>query len=191
MKWSLKTWFVQVSQNVWRFSVILQILKPLFKDIFNIDIKGPLSGYHFKRRVKNWGETFNIDFNIILHKKRENNDCGSFVYVKYHEDLEEKDFEGKAGIWLCPDDKLSFESTKKDNYHSAVGGHVLTPNVEHHIQYKQFRQDDYNGELKRFVRIDNEIVLDREVNFTKSVDVTIHIADVHPYGSISNFKMSK
>ena len=55
---------------------------------------------------------------------------------------------------------------------------------------KQFRQEDYNGELKRFVKIDNEIVHDREVNFT-SVDVTIHVRDVDPYGSVSNFKMSK
>ena len=162
-------------------------------DIFNIDIKGPLNGSAITRSVKNYGETFDIRFDLILLKKKEwePNGCDSLVYVKYNEDLEEKDFEEKASIFLCDDNKLAFESSKKDKSHAVDDTYVLTPNVEHHIQYKQFRQYDYNGELKRFVKIDNKIVLDRQINSTLVSDVTIHIADADPYGSISNFKMSK
>ena len=162
-------------------------------DTFNIDIKGPLKGSTIRRSVKNYGETFDIQFDIILHKKMETNECSSFVYVRYNKDLEGKDFKEKASIFLCADHKLTFETHKKNNSHSAGAFHAITPDVEHHIQYKQFRQHDYkyNGELKRFVKIDNEIVLDRQINSTLVSDVTIDIHDFDPYGSISNFKMSK
>ena len=142
--------------------------------------------------MKDWGETFDIQFDIILDKKYDKtNQCGAFVYVTARE-FEENDFEYKVDIMLCPNHKLAFESSKKDNARTIFDNYALTPNVEHHIQYKQFRQHDYNGELKRFVKIDNEIVLDRQVNFTlTSVDATVHVGDVDPYGSISNFKMSK
>ena len=140
--------------------------------------------------MKNWGETFDIEFDIILDKKYDKtNQCGAFVYVTAKE-FEEDDFEFKVDIMLCPNHKLAFESSKKDKSRIIFDNYALTPNVEHHIQYKQFRQHDYNGELKRFVKIDNEIVLDRQVNFT-SVDATVHVGDVDPYGSISKFKMSK
>ena len=148
--------------------------------------------------MKNYGETFDIQFDLILHKKKEKSGCISFVYVSYNEELEEKDFEGKdfeekAGIFLCPDHRLVFETNVKNHSHSAIASYAITPDVEHHIQYKQFRQHDYkyNGELKRFVKIDNEIVLDRQINSTLVSDVTIDIHDFDPYGSISNFKMSK
>ena len=174
--------------------VSLNSVKIHVLDIFNIDIKGPLNGLNgtdFKRRVKNWGETFNIEFDIILEKKFDKiNQCAAFVYVKHEKEFEEDEFEYKADIMICPNHKLAFESSKKDKSRTIFDNYALTPNVEHHIQYKQFRQHDYNGELKRFVKIDNEIVLDRQVNFT-SVDATVHVGDVDPYGSISNFKMSK
>ena len=150
--------------------------------------------------MKNYGETFDIQFDLILHKKKETTGCISFVYVSYNEELEEKDLEGKdfeekTGIYLCNDNKLAFESTKNASSHKVRNFYPVTPNVEHHIQYKQFRQHDYkyNGELKRFVKIDNEIVLDRQVDFTLASDVTIHIQSTHvdPYGSMSNFKMTK
>ena len=163
-------------------------------DIFNIDIKGPLNGSAITRSVKNYGETFDIQFDVILHKNIvEKTQCFSFVYVKYNEDLAGKDFKEKAGIWLCPDHRLVFETNIKNQSHSASTSYAITPDVEHHIQYKQFRQHDYkyNGELKRFVKIDNEIVLDRQINSTLVSDVTIDIHDFDPYGSISNFKMSK
>ena len=142
--------------------------------------------------MKNWGETFAISFDITLDKKWEKDYCPHFLYVEY-DDEEKMDYEGKAGIWLCPDDKLFFEANKKDNSHSLDAEYVLTltPNLEHHIQYKQFRQDDYNGELKRFVKIDDEIVLDRDVNNFTLVYGTVLVEDIIPYGSISNFKMSK
>ena len=142
--------------------------------------------------MKKYGETFDIRFDLILHKKKDwkPNDCSSLVYVEYNEDLEGKDYEEKASIYLCRGNTLAFEVTKNGSRLEASNDYPVTPNVEHHIQYKQFRQHDYNGELKRFVKIDNEIVFDRQVNFTL-VDATVHVGDVDPYGSISNFKMSK
>ena len=177
------------------FDEILDISNLIFfnriSDIFNIDIKGPLNGSTLTRRVKNFGESFDIHFDLILHEKRETSRCNSILYVKYNEDLEGKDFEEKASIYVCNDNRLAFEVTKKNNSHTASNFYRGSPNVEYHIQYKQFRQHDYNGELKRFVKIDNKIVLDRQINSTLVSDVTIHINDADPYGSISNFKMSK
>ena len=167
----------------------LKVQNCSFLDIFNIDVKGPLNGSTIKRHVKNWGETFEIEFDIILHNKQlKKLECERIVEITYSD---QDEFEEEPSVWLCSNIDLAFETSKKNDSHFTLGQYGLTPNVEHHIQFKQFRQNDYTNDLKRFVKIDDEIVLDRDVKNFTLVYGTVLVEDIIPYGSISNFKMSK
>ena len=161
-----------------------------FLDIFNIDVKGPLNGSTIKRHVKTWGETFEIEFDIVLHKEYEKLfECKSAIVEVTYSDQDE--FDEEPSVWLCSFNELAFETSKKNGSHFARGKYVITPNVEHHVQFKQFRQNDYTNDLKRFVKIDDKIVLDRDIKNFTLVSVTVLVDDIIPFGTISNFKMSK
>ena len=163
-------------------------------DAFNFTIPGSLNpGSKIKRHLKNWGETFDIQFDIILRSKRNAHTCTRILEVVPYSDKQES-FENEPCIYLCKNDKLAFEFSRENSSASSEyvhSSHMLTPNVSHHVQFRQIRLHGYNDELKRFVKIDNEIVQERDIKEFVSKDGILYVHAIDPYGTISNFTFRK
>ena len=128
---------------------------------------------------------------ITLRNKPKLGHCFSIVGVTPDNNEEYSEFANKAGLILCPNNTMVFEHSWINGTSFKGEGHWMTPNTPHHIHFKQFRQEHFNDRVKRLVKIDGKIVVERVIEKVDSFSGTLRVRDIKPIGSISNLRITK
>ena len=157
-----------------------------FSDELVIKLDGDLTGAPFTRKVKDWGDTFNIEFDLIVNKAPVNG-CSTIVKLEHNDYVDNKHY---PAINLCPNPSLAFEFYQTNKSHTVSRQHDIELNVEYHVEFKQYRPEGSN-KLRRFAIIGNESIWDSEV-LEPFVRVTeIDVRNLKQYADVSNLRIKK
>ena len=147
----------------------------------NTNIQGPLNGLTFQRNLTDWGETFNIEFDIMIESRMKFNKCGDIVDFEIAE--------VHPGAYYC-EGGLAFECELYDEpepdgtkYYVTKSFPIKMLNRMYHVQVKQFRQVHISNKLRRFVKLDNEVLINYELDYPKiSKQVNFRVSDIQDFG---------
>ena len=154
-----------------------------FADSINTFIEGPLDWIGVSRYIVEWGETFDLSFELkIDHWWDDEGTAAQCCEIVHFEDGHHL----YPGAYYCPkqtEGGISFETIRLENAPNGRGVAKVYPVFKelhkvYHVQLKQFRQSHVSTKLKRFVKIDGKLVDDYEIEDQPiSGEIRFHVGD--------------
>ena len=139
----------------------MEIWNDFFSGKVNTNIEGALDGIAVRRNITGWGETFNIEFDMLPNEWVHVDGCWSIVHFEHLGRQETY----PPGVYYCGDETeagLAFELVK-----GITSRHIKKdyPIKElHKLYHIQLRQSHLDGKLRRVMKIDGTIVEDYEID---------------------------
>ena len=155
-----------------------------------------------KRNLTDWGETFNIEFDIMIDSRLnlDRHRCSPIVTFQH--------FDWYPGAFYCSFDHgsregLAFECDPREwgydprDNHMNFGVKKLYPikNLKkmYHVQIKQYRQIHMSTEIRRFIKLGDEMLVNYELEKDPIVSKTV-LFEAHDIiedkGHIYNLKLT-
>ena len=149
-----------------------------------------------RRNITEWGETFNIEFDLILNEWVAKKDtCYNFV------SFEQPDVH--PGVWYCPlqtEGGIAFEAVKKEKVVSQGQDDTWLkkyyPVIKelHKLYHIQLRQIQMDTKFRRIMKIDETIVEENEIDdqhISGEIELTVHDISNYIGGRFYNLKVTE